>query len=829
MSPADLSKFADALTTQIVLLPENSEERQAAAANLEAARAEQMRRDLARWQLEDNAEEIAQRPEGPPVVFAFDETTNKIYASVTANGATLAEVATYIYGAASQSGALANHNGLLASIRLGAGTPIMLIDGEQTAVANAAINAARKSGALLRTKGISDLGPKTDVVYLVPTPSGLTQVNDTQFDLMLRGVRRHTRNMLQIHVDSIKFLEGLRIDHEIGSDPLVRGISDWAGNASMPEIARYDRAIAQGNAILAKLDAVEFADMPRETAANLAELDQSASEVMFEEARIEGAWHDYIEGTIGGAEKAVRRLETVRNVSFTAVAGMAGAVAAPAAFAYLGTVGVTGATATGVSILAGGATGAAVRATAEVSLPGAQADKPWTQRAKSGAWTGFVAGGVGAAGSFLTPAVSGSVTGQLAARTSQQFVQSTAGQVVTRTATGVIIGAPSGAVSAGVENLPDLAHGRMSGGDYAAGIGWSTLGGGLAGGALSNLPIKGFSRDGLPFNPRAAPITPEWTMAGPYNPLARMTEYPAAGAQPPVAQPRGTNAGFHNLPPEALPAFANDPATAGYVWTRVRAGSADHWVPMRTYGPKQDFSLVWYADPANPGSLANYNFLYGPGTNLNTMRLATNRTVQLPAGQGYAGMQANDPFPGAPRSTRRDFPMSTDDFEVTMPDGSTMRMVRGHQTDYFDTTARTAQTPDSNLDLANFTPEPGPWGGLGGRNRLTMRIRASGSGTQVRQVNVYGNSTLATASGKPVPEAIYLIEVGPNGLPTRAWRVPFNDPTAFQGVNMHSPAALDTAFGVPNLASVPTPVQMDPALLPPSVAAMAVSQLDEQP
>jgi hypothetical protein len=490
-------------------------------------------------------------------------------------------------------------------------------------------------------------------------------------------------------------------------------------------------------------------------------------------------------------------------------------VAAPAAFAALGTAGVTGTGATVLSIGAAGGTGAVIRGGAEVLLPGAQADKPAVDRFKSGAWTGFVAGSTGGASSFLTPLASSAITGQLAQRTSQQFVQSTAGQVITRTSTGVVVGAPSGAVGSALENAPDVASGRMSGNDYLGSIGTGTWQGALFGGAGANLPISGINRaSGVPFDFRSPPVVPKWTMAGPFDPIADI---------------RNPVAGFNNLPRERLPAFADDPGVAGYVWARVRSGGVDEWVPMRSYGPKQEFELAGYADPANPGIGFNYNLLYGPPGNPNALRLVGSRTIQTAQGQGYAGMQANDPFPGAPRSTRRDFPMTTDDFEVTLPDGTRQRMVRGHNVDFADTTPRTATTPDSNLDVRNFTPEPGPWGGLGGRNRLTMRIRRAGGGTEVRQINLYGRSNQVTASGKPVPEAIFLVEMGPNGVPARAWRVPFNDATAFQGVNMNNAAAIDAAFGVTNLASVPTPVQIDIGALPPGVAALATLGLEEEP
>jgi hypothetical protein len=741
LSKADLSSTADALKTQIATLPNDSAEQQAARANLSVVEGEGLRRELAQWQLDDNAQEIAARRGGPPVVFALDETTNELYASVAAGGATWVEIATYIYGSSAEAGALAIQNGTVAFGRLEAGAPVKLTTGRRSAIANAAIDTARHSGTLLRTKGKTDLGSKSDLVYSVPVPGGVAQLNTVQFNSMLDAARRHTRGLVKISIESIEFLKGLRDDHEENTNSVVRAISDWSGDVELPGWLRYADAIARGNQVLAKLDGLEFDTDPRTTAAKLAEIDKQATEIMIEEARIDGAWHDYITGTIHGAEKTVRRLEVVRNVSFTAVAGMAGAVAAPYAFAALTTPGVITAagvsttTATGLSIfVVGGGTGAVTRAGLEVALPGAQADKPWLERAESGAWSGYVAGGIGAAGSFLTPAVSGSVSGQLASRTSQGFVQSTTGQVITRSTTGLIIGAPSGALSAGVENLPALATGRISGGDYAASVGWGTAGGAVFGAALSNLPISGFARAGMPFNPNAPTFMPEWMLAGPYSPLAEL---------------RGGTTGFNNLPLEGLPAFADDPGVAGYTWTRVRSGGTDRWVPMHMYGPKQQFEVAPYADPTDPSGLFNYGLLYGPPGNPNALRLVGSRLIQRPAGQGYQGMQPNDPFPGAPRSTRRDFPMTADDFEATLPDGTTVRMIRGHQVDFFDTTARTTNVPDSNLDVRNFTPEPREWGGLGGRNRLTMRIRNSGTGTQIRQINMYGRSTVTTASGSP--------------------------------------------------------------------------------
>ena len=75
------------------------------------------------------------------------------------------------------------------------------------------------------------------------------------------------------------------------------------------------------------------------------------------------------------------------------------------------------------------------------------------------------------------------VTSRLAASPmfGQGFVSSTKGYYATQAATGTIIGAPSGVAGAALENLPEFATGEMSGGDYAAGLGWGGFYGGMFG------------------------------------------------------------------------------------------------------------------------------------------------------------------------------------------------------------------------------------------------------------------------------------------------------------------------------------------------------------
>ena len=151
-----------------------------------------------------------------------------------------------------------------------------------------------------------------------------------------------------------------------------------------------------------------------------------------------------------------------------------------------------------------------------------------------------------------------------------------------------------------------------------------------------------------------------------------------------------------------------------------------------------------------------------------------------------------------------------------------IRYTRGHMIDYANTTDRTAAIPDSNMAPQNFAPEQGWWGGLSGRNRLTIRIRSAspGGGAQLLQYNVFPQTPRVTANGTPIPEAFILVEVNPAGNPVRAWRVPNDTGTAPFPVN--TAAAIDLGYGIP-LNQVPQPIMNDLNALARFVAAAGVA------
>lgn len=837
LTDQDLQQARTTLAERVAEFPVGSAEHYSAQTNDAVLAAEIERRGGNEYQRNTTSEFMAGRPQGPPVVFGIDNETRRIFTSVAGNGATLEEISLYLYGSTSFVDRLAEENGLAPGEIIPPGRTIRSVEGRPAEPALDALNNGLREGAIIRTDGIPEgMGDDSGMVYTVPLNGTQATLTAAQFNGLLEGMRRKTGLEIDRIQSMFQILLETRNDHESGTNWAVRGVSDWMGDVDLPGPMMYIIPIAGLKALRTQLDNLQFSGTPPENAAALQEIQSNLLVYGRRLERAEASWDAYIEGTIEGASKAAHRAEIVRNVSFGAVAGMAGAVAAPAAFAALGTAGVTGGTATVLSLGAATGTGAMVRGGLEVAAPGVtvqtgpngetivrEDQRSSGERFGAGAYSGAVQGLTGGAGAFLAPAVSAGVSGQLATRFGQGFVQSGSGQLTSQVVTGTILGAPSGALGSGLETLPAYMRGDITGEQYLGGIGQGGFYGGVFGGVFSAVPVNGFYRSGL-MGARGAPVMPRWMMAGPYSSLANMR-----GAQP----------GFHTLPREQLPAFIDDPGVAGYAWTRVRSGGVDEWAPVRMYGPRQEFELAWYDTP-DAGAAANRALLYGAsGTPRGQLRAVGTRTTQRPRGGGYAGMAENTPVQGMPRSTRRDFPMSRQDYRMqgeTLPDGSQPAMVRGHRTDYRDTSNRTAQILDSNLDPANFTPEPQAWGsgrprrGFEGRVQLTNRMlrENSAGGTQYGQYEYYGTGSRVTNDGTPIPEAILFVEFGPNGAPARAWRINYSDPNVQTGVNMNTAANIDLQYGV-NPASVPQAVEIPVSSLPPGLFGVSAAAQSSMP
>lgn len=829
LTDEELQQARTALDARKTEFPEGSAEHMSASDNDRVLADEITRRGTDSYQRDAESRAMSNRPQGPPCIFGIDNETRRIYASVAATGATLEEVSSFIYGTASYASRLAEENSLVPGQPLPPGITVRLVEGPLPHGAREVLNAGLQSGAIMRTQGIPAAVEDNGLVYTIPVGGRPSQVTGAQFNGVLQGIRRTTRIEIDRLSGLFQSLLETRTSHAKNTNRLVRGISDWAGDVDLPEPFTYTLEIGALLALRAQLDGLEFTGDPVANARQLQTVQRGVVQKAQRYERVEREWHAYIEGTIQGASRTVSRLETVRNISFAAVAGMAGAVAAPAAFAALGTVGVTGTTATGLSLGVAAGTGGVVRGTLEVASPGAQVQEysdgtvvvsddrrdAWTRFADT-APSGAVQGLMGGVGSFMSPAVSVGVNNQLVSRFGSAFLNTTRGQITSQVLTGAAVGLPTGAGGTALEAMPAYMRGDITGAQYLGAVGQGAGMGLVLGGAMAPLPINGLYRTGgVGFG---TPVTPRWMLAGPASPLAPFSRHvptgSGAGVSPEIP------ASFHGLAPEQLPAFTSDPAVAGYSWIRVRSGGVDQWAPVRTYGGRQEFQIGWH-DAPNAGTAGNRVMMYGEaGTPASQMRLLGSRASQRPRGSAnsYAGA--------------RDYPMETADYTYTSETGETVRYVRGHRIDHRDTADPTATIPNSTSDAANYSPEPLAWGsgrpgrGFEGRVQLTNRMGREnpGGGTQYGQYEYYGTSPRQTADGTPIPERVVFVEYGADGLPSRAWEINYTDPNVLGGVGMNRAAAIDAQYGVTDLSVVPVAREIPVQSLPPGVPAGAVSQ-----
>lgn len=723
---------------------------------------------------------------GPPVMVGMDTTNRRIYVSVTLPGHAITEIASYIYGNVEKASELQRLNGVGDFVH--GGRNLQLPEGIPSDRFAADRERALTTGTMLRTEGMpsGETGDGQALAYRFNAIGQDFELTEGQMRAMLTGLGVWIyRKADHIHGLAEGGFEVHR-DHLNNTNWAVRGISDWLADQSELPTSIWNNALNTSQGILDSLRGVSF--NTGDIARGLSIIPEQARQLEQASIALDNAkrqWHVYIEQTISGAEIAVNRLEVVRNVSFGIAAGLAGAVAAPLVFTAAGTAlasaGVAGTTATVLSTTAGigaaAVAGGTVQGSLNVIAPGAQADQSIGRRFATGFQHGSVAGAMGGAGAFIAPAASGIVARGVTQVAGRQFVASTAGRLTVNALTGTGMGVGFGGVGAGAENARALAQGQINQTEYWRRVRMGAIYGGASGLAFSFLPVQGLTRQGnIPFRGDVTP-PPRWLMAGPFSPLQ------ANWAPPP---------GFNNLRLDELP-----PLMEGYAWIRTTNQGRVQWEPMSLHGPNtQPIRLRWYETPASTSPTANYNLLSGNQLlgSRGTRRLSTDPYEGLPANTGAN----NTPLPGAPRSERQDFPMPDTAF---IEQGGTRRYVRGHNVDYRDTTARTAQIPDSNLDPANFTPEPTWWGGLNGRQRLTARMLTNNPGGQIRQINLYAENPPLTQNGTPIPDRIIFIETTPTGQPLRAWEIPFG-PTSPPNGPVNTAANIDANYGIP-LTQVP--------------------------
>jgi len=662
---------------------------------------------------------------GPPILWGFDQTAQprRYYVSVLPPARSLGAIAQYIYGSESAADSLRAANPGLGDT-VAAGTTITLAAGTLSSDAQAQLNRSLHNGTVMHTDGIPAAGaPPPDAPLHNLTIGGQEyHLTDVQYSGLLHGLAWH----LGLEADRYKglsevYLDTLR-DHVENSNSVIRGISDWMGDVSVPDESIYTGPRDRAQAIIDELASEE------PTEQQLIEASRRLRSVAQDYYAGEQAWHVYIEGTIGGAERTARGLEVVRNSCFAIEAGLAGAVVAPFAFAAAG----GGALGVGAAVGGGAAAGGLLRGNLEVALPGMQADRPAGERFWSGAKSGAIQGGIGAAGALVAPAVSGALAPRLGITAE---VAPTLGQrMLLGSSTGIVIGAPSGLLGAGLENFGHWYNGEISLTDYLLSMGGGAAGGAIGGGVFGALPIEGLYRSGgQPLNPfSGTPVMPRWMMAGPLSPLQASWNPPAE---------------FNALPATQLPRLPT-----GYGWARINGV----WEPICLTGPnRMPLTLARYGPNANQQT--NYNMLSGD-------ELVLSSAVTRPRGGTY------------PPGNRGAMPFDTADF--TDPSGQ--QWIVGHNVDYADT-IDLPNVPNSNADPLNYTPEP-DWWGLHLRRNLVGRIRANNG--SYRQMNFYSPTPVRTASGNPVPDGVIFVEVDAAGNVVQGYQIPFtpNGPTRLANI-----------------------------------------------
>ncbi|MGF6508590.1 DUF4157 domain-containing protein [Paraburkholderia sp. 32] len=659
---------------------------------------------------------------GAPTVYWGLDTSgerHRPYISIPPPGRELTAVAAFVYGSAEAAAALRDTNPGAADF-LPPGAVLRLAPGTLTQAARQSFQRALDTGQLLRTAGIPDGAPLSPdaKVHQLSIAGQTYNLLDAQFVGMLRGMAWHLSSEAGRLNGLCEVYLQTRREHIEKSNNVIRGISDWMGGVSVPDEAIYAGPRDRATGIVADLARGE------PTQQLIIDASRRLRNVMEEYRAGEKTWSTYIQGTISGAERTAADLEVVRDSCFAIEAGLAGAVVAPLAFAAAG----GGALGVGAAIGGGAMAGGVVRGSLDVALPGMQADRPASQRFVSGFKSGAVQGGIGAAGALVAPAVSGAIAPHLgitagAAPTVGQ-------QIALGAASGFVLGAPSGAVAAALNNVQAFSDGRMTTLQYFVSIGIGAAGGAAGGAVFGMLPIQGLYRSGgQPLNPFSGePVMPRWMMAGPYSPLQ-------SDWNPPPD--------FNDLAATELP-----PLPENYGWVRIN----DVWEPINLVGPnRRPLTLRIYGPDA--AGKNNYNILAGP-------ELVQSSAVARPTGATY------------PPGSRGNMPFNTADFT----DNTGQTWIVGHNVDYADTNDL-PNVPDSNADPANYTPEPA-WWGLYLRNFIVRRlIRPNGGG--YRQMNFYSGAPRMTTSGNPIPDGVYFVQTDPNGVAIRAWRIPFavNGPT----------------------------------------------------
>ncbi|RMH34833.1 MAG: DUF4157 domain-containing protein [Nitrospirae bacterium] len=517
-------------------------------------------------------------PSGPPVLFGIDTSTRQLYVSVTFPGRTLEEVATYLYGSPEQAVRLRDINGSLQDT-LRPGTTLRFTGEMLTETARNSLDRALNNGTILRSEGIPAESTERFLVYRFAAAGHHYELTEAQFRGMLQGLALWLVRKATYIRDMAQNGKWVQKDHLDNTNSVIRGISNWLADQSVPSFLIWVQPETRANAIINSLTEMNVAGDLMRSARLISQQAQQLQEAarLLDEA--EWTWHRYIEGTIAGAGSAIHTLEITRNMSFGIAAGLAGAAVAPAMFAAAGTglasAGVTGTTATVIAgttaVGTGAIAGGTLRGTLEVVAPGAQADTSVAERFGVGFRSGAIQGGLGAAGALVAPGISSAISSRLFG-TAPQTLTTFGTRATVNVLTGVSIGAPAGMIDAAATTLPDLINGRIGTDEYLSRIGWGGFYGGLLGGVFA-LAHTALTRPAPPTRTLAptetgppTQIPPGRGGASPWEP-ARPQVDPATGRVSQFVRHRPTGEIFE---------LRLDPTTGNGAITRMATGEVVH-------------------------------------------------------------------------------------------------------------------------------------------------------------------------------------------------------------------------------------------------------------
>ena len=419
--------------------------------------------------LEKEVKRRADAARVPPVIFGMDTDTRAIYASVTVPGHTVTEISTYVYGSADKAAEIQSTNGV--EERVPPGRNLRLPPGALSEGASTEVDQALETGSILRTEGIPE-GDASDgevLIYRFAAGGRRYELTEGQLRGMLQGLGVWIyRKADYVHGLAENGYE-VHDDHLRETNSVVRGISDWMADQDELSLTVWDSALSESQGVL---DALKEADFNADDVEiGLAEVPAQAQNLASAAAALDDAqaqWHQYIEGTIAGAEVTIHRLEIVRNVSFGVAAGLAGAIAAPAVFAAAGGGLLGGGLALGAGTAAGAGTGAALEFTGAVGgealgaavTPGEQ-NIDWDYvggRTWEGTKSGAIQGGVGAAGALVAPGLGNVISNRLFG-TGTAGLTTSGARMTVNALTGTAVGLPSGAAGAALENAGAYSRG----------------------------------------------------------------------------------------------------------------------------------------------------------------------------------------------------------------------------------------------------------------------------------------------------------------------------------------------------------------------------------